>query len=532
MKLMSGLILTLFISFSSAGIDANIDDFLVNKKEVYDNSEKNLEDLRRKNVDILEDQSFLVEFENWGKVRFVSTRNYDDPKFKLDFYLTDADENILYRFPDFFYNIKYTPTAEDVKAVSFKDVNKDGLKDVIIIGDYITGIGKWGVIPYPEAKIYFQKGQDFISSPNLDDELTFSIDRKNGNITKVLEVFNEKDYTYYTANKEYRKNNVIISYPKVFDLKDTQKQNKINRLIKEHALKVANHQYKLDNDTLTEISYYIELKTNDILSITYNITKFKGKDREYMYFTYPTNIDINSGHRLRLKDIIKIDDDFIEKIRNGHFETYKNNPNIDLNKIFNRNILKKLLEADSQENIGVRDESYIFTYLTSDHIYIGLDGTHVGKGYVGLKIKYKDILENIKLEYLAIPQEEFYGEWIVEKNITPNWVPSIYGKEDIEKMIGTKVVYSKEIAMYDNRICKNPFYKKEIVKDKDLIYMYLIFYRNIGIDSEEGTIVKVYKDKQFKETWGGSMGDTFILKDENTLVLRGAGVFLELKRIN
>ena len=80
----------------------------------------------KKEVSIIEDKTFAVDLNSWGNVRFVSTKTIGRNKNTTDFYLTDEDGDILYDFGFNSYNI-------DVNEVSFQDVNKDGLKDIIII---------------------------------------------------------------------------------------------------------------------------------------------------------------------------------------------------------------------------------------------------------------------------------------------------------------------------------------------------------------------------------------------------------------
>ena len=124
----------------------------------------------------------------------------------------------------------------------------------------------------------------------------------------------------------------------------------------------------------------------------------------------------------------------------------------------------------------------------------------------------------------------YYGEWVINKNITPKGIPSIYGNEDIDKMIGKKIIYAKETASYDDKEYKKIFYKKSVVPNNELIYMMNVFYKDIGIDAEECTIIDLYCDKNLTEEWEEPIGSTFIIKDENTLVVWGCGIFLELKR--
>ena len=80
-----------------------------------------------KEFKIIESQSFMVDLNSWGNVRFVSVVNESPNHQPTLFYLTDEDGNFLY---DFNADIPY---LVDVEAVSFVDVNDDELIDVIIL---------------------------------------------------------------------------------------------------------------------------------------------------------------------------------------------------------------------------------------------------------------------------------------------------------------------------------------------------------------------------------------------------------------
>ncbi|MCT4597072.1 MAG: hypothetical protein N4A50_04240 [Vallitalea sp.] len=126
-------------------------------------------------------------------------------------------------------------------------------------------------------------------------------------------------------------------------------------------------------------------------------------------------------------------------------------------------------------------------------------------------------------------QEMFYGKWIIERAIPVN-VPSIYSREDIDKLIGREIIYSTEMASFDGRACKNPSYKKEYVNENDFLDRNRILYNNIGINENESTIVNVYKDENTE--WEEIFASTFIIKDENTLIVTINNTYLELKRID
>ncbi len=151
--------------------------------------EKNRKPIRMDEFSVFEEQSFWVDLENWGKVRFVSGCYFEDGKRILKMSLIDQEQNLLYLFSDLLEEISWE--LYEVRAISLYDVNKDGEKDIIVIADYITGVGSTGAIPFPVAGIYFQKGKEFIRVKELDEKIVDfdSIDK----IIKLVEGVEEKE---------------------------------------------------------------------------------------------------------------------------------------------------------------------------------------------------------------------------------------------------------------------------------------------------------------------------------------------------
>ena len=123
---------------------------------------------------IIEEQSFQVELNDWGEVRFVSyepTRSERDMQEDVTFYLL-KDKEILYQFP-------YAGEGHssgygfywDVKFVMFTDTNADGREDVVIGAEYMTGIGPQGAIPHTEVRIYEDCGEYFTYNEALSNEI-------------------------------------------------------------------------------------------------------------------------------------------------------------------------------------------------------------------------------------------------------------------------------------------------------------------------------------------------------------------------
>lgn len=145
--------------------------------------------MRISKVEEITGQSFQVDLESWGKVRFVSAKSVNgDGTTDLQLTLKDLEGNQLYTFP----NPKIVEGWDfySVKAISFKDVNQDGKKDVIVLADYLTGIGSEGSVPFTVPMIYIQKGKEFLSDYNVDNSLSKS--GKVNTIDDVVTYFNLK----------------------------------------------------------------------------------------------------------------------------------------------------------------------------------------------------------------------------------------------------------------------------------------------------------------------------------------------------
>lgn len=120
------------------------------------------------------DQSFTVDLNSWGNVRFVSGKIKGVKRIVTVLYLTNKDGDILYDFGSPF------PYDVDVKAVSFKDVNKDGLKDVIVL--LSDGYDSSSEIQL--ARVFLQKADGLFM---IDDELNQELN-DSGNIKNIKTV--------------------------------------------------------------------------------------------------------------------------------------------------------------------------------------------------------------------------------------------------------------------------------------------------------------------------------------------------------
>ncbi len=115
--------------------------------------------------DTIKEQSFKVNFENLGDSEFITTVEKAEGKDRLHFYIKHA--NAL-------SELKYESDSgflyPEVSAVSFRDVNGDGRKDIIAIVNYTTGAGRMGTIPISKLLIFKQNESGFIEDLSLEEK--------------------------------------------------------------------------------------------------------------------------------------------------------------------------------------------------------------------------------------------------------------------------------------------------------------------------------------------------------------------------
>lgn len=140
---------------------------------------------------VIQEQSFEVELDHWGKVRFVSYLPSDDVyKEDVSFVLT-KDNRIIYHFPAFYENNSTENdgigTFDSVEVIGFQDIDGDGEKDVITIINYVTGAGSQGMITRKSVRIFCSEDNDFVIQHNLMDEIMKNMKEDDISISAICD---------------------------------------------------------------------------------------------------------------------------------------------------------------------------------------------------------------------------------------------------------------------------------------------------------------------------------------------------------
>lgn len=191
-----------------------------------------------------------------------------------------------------------------------------------------------------------------------------------------------------------------IDYPGVSGLSDEAVQKKTNDTIREEALKVLKYYEDYESDSHVEISinYHIARKTPALLSIEYFGTGVIAGAPYPHNLYYTTNIDMRTGEKIRLADIVEISDSFVNKFLGGGFKAVNDFQAAALEQIDVWTIKDHFADADRTDSIGTPEHSCVFSYFTTDSLGISIPVAHAIGDHAEFEIRYGDLKDDMKAE--------------------------------------------------------------------------------------------------------------------------------------
>lgn len=136
-----------------------------------------------------EEQSFDVELDDWGEVRFVSYAPDKAALMKDISFSLVQDDQIVYTFPAY----DETGMLKSVDEVGFPDIDGDNKKDVIVIMTYYSGAGPQGMAPRKAVRIFRADGSEFILCKELMLDIRLNMDDSELSISAVCAYMEEKE---------------------------------------------------------------------------------------------------------------------------------------------------------------------------------------------------------------------------------------------------------------------------------------------------------------------------------------------------
>lgn len=234
------------------------------------------------------------------------------------------------------------------------------------------------------------------SETSIDNNITVEVTNQKQenisypNISGLTEEKNcegEENLYDVVAQKFLKGDDIVISYPTISGLSDSSKQQKINNLLKTEAFTEftdysQDQGINIEDLTLT-IEYEISLQNNNLLSVCYKgYVYLKGAAYPRSLFT-TINIDINEGKRIKLGDLVNIDDDLVQKVKEGLYSYIDKDPDwaVVYRQELNNDLLDELVNADYELgadcNSYITNEYLVLSFLTQhvagDHFEIEYD---------------------------------------------------------------------------------------------------------------------------------------------------------------
>ncbi len=204
------------------------------------------------------------------------------------------------------------------------------------------------------------------------------------------------DKNYSVETQSIVEGDITIKYPQIIFLEPNPGQNKVNEMIKEEAGKVMRYYDNSTEGLNLEIDYQIQRQDEEMLSIQYaGVGYVEGAAHPNNLF-YTTNVDLQKGNLIRLKDVVEINRDFAEKLIAGKFQmaesavATKEEILEDLNMFTTEELIERFKNADSLDTIGTDKQSVIFSYFTADSIGISVGVSHATGDHAEFLLGDKD----------------------------------------------------------------------------------------------------------------------------------------------
>ena len=213
---------------------------------------------------------------------------------------------------------------------------------------------------------------------------------------------------YELISQTYSEAGVQIDYPQIRDFSDQTKEAVINKLIKDEALKILLYYQSEEANFNLEIAFNVTWQSKELLSVQYTgISYAEGAAYPNKLF-YTTNINLMSGEKIKLADVVFIDRAFIDRFKDGELvsgeEAVRDELKAALQDYLSAMTADDLIalfhkadfSGDSGETGFALAESY--SYFAEDSLGISIAVPYALGDYALYELKYSDIEDNINNE--------------------------------------------------------------------------------------------------------------------------------------
>ncbi|NBK91765.1 VCBS repeat-containing protein [bacterium 1XD21-13] len=180
----------LFFSSILTGQAADTEEELLRGYDAYEErfaSIKKMGDLEENQYEIMEDQIFPITLETIRAEELTLVPAIDRSLNRLALFFLDEEGQVVYRYNQLEANYRMPgelkQAVKDVVGVAFSDVNRDGLKDIIIVSRCENPTGNYAGVPYKVGDVIFQGQGSLYRDWRISDKINrFSMNKSTNQI--------------------------------------------------------------------------------------------------------------------------------------------------------------------------------------------------------------------------------------------------------------------------------------------------------------------------------------------------------------
>lgn len=172
-------------------------------------------DLTDSGFDVIEDQIFPLETAGFGSVSLVPA--IEEQYHRLVLFLTNEDGTVVYRTDELAVNHwregKLEQTVQEISAISFLDLNHDGLSDIVLLAACKNEDGAYTDRNYKVGDVLFQNEDGFYYDYRISDRINrFGMNQSARSIIAHVRGGASTEFLYTASTKEeLLKNGFVVA---------------------------------------------------------------------------------------------------------------------------------------------------------------------------------------------------------------------------------------------------------------------------------------------------------------------------------
>lgn len=152
--------------------------YLIDEYQDYEDRFASIEEqaeIAENGYQIIEEQIFPVVFETFGEEELIFIPAMEEKYHRLAIFLVDKSGHVLWKTnqleTNYYFPGELEQPTQGIAAVSFQDVNKDALTDILLITTCENESGNYAGIQYKLGDVLYQEKQGFYRDWRVSDQL-------------------------------------------------------------------------------------------------------------------------------------------------------------------------------------------------------------------------------------------------------------------------------------------------------------------------------------------------------------------------